>query len=100
VHQPGGRNVFAINPMAVSRYRDRHTVAGKKSDPANALVLAHWAGIRGVAGAGGADSGRGQAVMPVARALETIDEEPTEETLELAPELIHQITHPAHSTRP
>ena len=36
-----GRNVFAINPMAVSRYRDRHTVAGKKSDAGDALVLAH-----------------------------------------------------------
>ena len=27
-----GRDVFAINPMAVSRYRDRHSVARKKSD--------------------------------------------------------------------
>jgi len=26
-----GRRVFAINPMAVSRYRDRHSVARKKS---------------------------------------------------------------------
>lgn len=36
-----GRTVFAINPMAVSRYRDRHSVAGKKSDAGDALVLAH-----------------------------------------------------------
>jgi transposase len=36
-----GRKVFAINPMAVSRYRDRHTVARKKSDAGDALVLAH-----------------------------------------------------------
>jgi transposase len=36
-----GRKVFAINPMAVSRYRDRHSVAGKKSDAGDALVLAH-----------------------------------------------------------
>ena len=36
-----GRQVFAINPMAVSRYRDRHSVAGKKSDAGDALVLAH-----------------------------------------------------------
>jgi transposase len=27
-----GRDVFAINPLAVSRYRDRHSVARKKSD--------------------------------------------------------------------
>jgi transposase len=36
-----GRRVFAINPMAVSRYRDRHSVARKKSDAGDALVLAH-----------------------------------------------------------
>jgi len=32
--------VFAINPMAVSRYRDRHSVAGAKSDAGDAKVLA------------------------------------------------------------
>lgn len=37
----GGRPVFAINPMAVSRYRDRHSVARKKSDAGDALVLAN-----------------------------------------------------------
>jgi len=36
-----GRRVFAINPMAVSRYRDRHSVARKKSDAGDALVLAN-----------------------------------------------------------
>jgi transposase len=36
-----GRQVFAINPMAVSRYRDRHSVARKKSDAGDALMLAH-----------------------------------------------------------
>jgi transposase len=35
------RQVFAINPMAVSRYRDRHSVARKKSDAGDALMLAH-----------------------------------------------------------
>jgi len=29
-----GRRVYAINPLAVSRYRDRHGVAGTKSDHA------------------------------------------------------------------
>ncbi|WBP91222.1 IS110 family RNA-guided transposase [Kitasatospora cathayae] len=36
-----GRKVFAINPLAVSRYRDRHSVSRKKSDPGDALVLAN-----------------------------------------------------------
>jgi transposase len=36
-----GRKVFAINPVAVSRYRDRHTVARRKSDAFDALVLAN-----------------------------------------------------------
>lgn len=37
----GGRKVFAINPMAAARYRDRHGVSRKKSDPGDALVLAN-----------------------------------------------------------
>ena len=36
-----GRKVYAINPKAVDRYRDRHSVARKKSDAGDALVLAH-----------------------------------------------------------
>ena len=36
-----GRPVYAINPLAVSRYRERHTVARAKSDHADALVLAN-----------------------------------------------------------
>jgi hypothetical protein len=36
-----GRNVFPINPMAVARYRDRHSVAGRKSDHGDAVVLAN-----------------------------------------------------------
>jgi transposase/transposase IS116/IS110/IS902 family protein len=35
-----GRPVCPINPMAVARYRDRHSVAGKKSDHGDAVVLA------------------------------------------------------------
>ena len=37
----GSRKVFAINPLAAARYRDRHGVSRKKSDPGDALVLAH-----------------------------------------------------------
>ncbi|MBO0827149.1 MAG: IS110 family transposase [Streptosporangiales bacterium] len=36
-----GHRVFAINPKAVDRYRDRYAVSGAKSDPGDALVLAH-----------------------------------------------------------
>jgi transposase len=35
-----GYRVFAVNPKAVDRYRDRHRVAGGKSDAADAKVLA------------------------------------------------------------
>src|SRR5512145_254110 len=35
-----GFRVFAINPKAVDRYRDRHRVSGAKSDPGDAFVLA------------------------------------------------------------
>lgn len=35
-----GYQVFAVNPKAVDRYRDRHRVAGAKSDVADAKVLA------------------------------------------------------------
>ena len=36
-----GYRLFAINPLAVSRYRDRHVVSRAKSDPGDALVLAN-----------------------------------------------------------
>jgi transposase len=35
-----GYEVYGINPMARSRYRDRHSVSGAKSDPGDAKVLA------------------------------------------------------------
>jgi Transposase len=36
-----GRKIYPINPMAVARYRDRHSVAGRKSDHGDAAVLAN-----------------------------------------------------------
>jgi len=36
-----GREVYPVNPMAVARYRDRHSIAGRKSDKGDALVLAN-----------------------------------------------------------
>ncbi|MEU9421259.1 IS110 family transposase [Streptomyces sp. NPDC048272] len=41
VLRTGKRQIFAINPMAAARYRDRHSVSRKKSDPGDALVLAN-----------------------------------------------------------
>jgi transposase len=35
-----GYRVFAINPLSVDRYRDRHGTSGSKSDPGDAKVLA------------------------------------------------------------
>lgn len=35
-----GYRVYAVNPMAASRYRDRHTTSGAKSDPGDARMLA------------------------------------------------------------
>jgi transposase len=36
-----GRPVYAINPLASSRYRDRHGVSRKKSDRGDAVILAN-----------------------------------------------------------
>ena len=35
-----GYQIYAINPLAVARYRERHNVGGTKSDPGDAKVLA------------------------------------------------------------
>ena len=35
-----GRPVYPVNPMSVARYRDRHSVAGRKSDHGDSFVLA------------------------------------------------------------
>lgn len=35
-----GYEVFAVNPLSVSRYRERHSTSGAKSDPGDAKVLA------------------------------------------------------------
>ena len=36
-----GRRVYPINPMAVARYRERHSASRKKSDHADAMMLAN-----------------------------------------------------------
>jgi len=35
-----GYQLYAVNPLAVARYRDRHQVSGAKSDTSDAKVLA------------------------------------------------------------
>ena len=36
-----GRPVYPVNPKSAARYRDRHSVAGRKSDHGDAVVLAN-----------------------------------------------------------
>ena len=68
-----GYQVFAVNPMSTSRYRDRHSTSGAKSDPGDAKVLADMVRTdrhnhRVVA----ADSGTVQAVKVLARAHQSM----------------------------
>jgi transposase len=64
-----GYQVYAINPKAVDRYRDRHHLAKTKSDAADAMVLAHI--LRTDAAMHrplSADSAKAQAIEVLARA--------------------------------
>lgn len=68
-----GYQVYAPNPFAVSRYRDRHGVSGAKSDPGDAKVLADLVRTdrhnhREVAG----DSGLAEAVKVLARGHQSL----------------------------
>lgn len=68
-----GYTVYAINPKSASRYRDRHTVSGAKSDAGDAKMLAELVRTdrhnhRPVAG----DSDRAESVKVMARAHQTL----------------------------
>jgi transposase len=68
-----GYQVFAINPMAVARYRDRHHVSGAKSDASDAKLLADLVRTdrhnhRSVAG----DSADAEAIKVLARAHQNL----------------------------
>jgi transposase len=68
-----GYQVFAINPLAAARYRDRHHVSGAKSDPSDAKLLADLVRTdrhnhRPIAG----DSGAAEAVKVLARAHQSL----------------------------
>ncbi|HVR31673.1 MAG TPA: IS110 family transposase [Acidimicrobiia bacterium] len=68
-----GYTVLAVNPMSTSRYRERHSTSGAKSDPGDAKVLADLARTdahnhRPVSG----DSELVEAVKVLARAHQTM----------------------------
>jgi transposase len=68
-----GYQVFAINPLAVARYRDRHQVSGAKSDAGDAKVLADLVRTdrhnhRALAG----DSAEAEAIKILARAHQNL----------------------------
>jgi transposase len=68
-----GYTVYAINPLQVARYRERHSVSGAKSDAADAHTLADMVRtdshqLRPVAG----DTAAAQAVKVVTRAHKTL----------------------------
>lgn len=68
-----GYRVYAVNPMAASRYRERHTTSRAKSDPGDAKMLADLVRTdrhnhREVAG----DSGLAEAVKVLARGHQSL----------------------------
>jgi hypothetical protein len=68
-----GYRVLAVNPLSTSRYRERHSTSGAKSDPGDALVLAGLARTDGhnhrpVAG----DSDLAEAIKVLARAHQSL----------------------------
>ena len=79
-----GYTVYAINPLSVARYRERHSVSGAKSDPADAHTLADMVRtdahqLRPVAG----DSAEAEAVKVVSRAHKSLIWERTRHTQRL-----------------
>jgi transposase len=68
-----GYQVYAVNPLSVSRYRDRHGVSGAKSDPGDAKVLADLVRTdRHNHRRAGGDSDLAQAVRVLARAHQSM----------------------------
>lgn len=69
VLRAGTRPVYAVNPRSAARYRDRHSVSGKKSDTQDAYVIANILRTdRDMHRPLPADSELGQAVTVLARA--------------------------------
>jgi transposase len=79
-----GYTVYAINPLSVARYRERHSVSGAKSDPADAHTMADMVRtdahqLRPVAG----DSAQAEAVKVLSRAHKSLIWERTRHTQRL-----------------
>jgi transposase len=79
-----GYAVYGVNPLQAARYRERHSVSGAKSDPADAHTLADMVRtdshqLRQVA----VDSPEAEAVKVVARAHKTLIWERTRHTQRL-----------------
>src|SRR5256714_12173019 len=79
-----GYRVYAINPMSVARYRERHSTSGAKSDARDAHVLAEIVRLdhahhRPIAG----DSPQAEAMKLVARAHQTLTWERSRHLLRL-----------------
>jgi transposase len=79
-----GYEVFAINPMSVARYRERHSTSGAKSDAGDAHVLAEIVRLdrahhRPVAG----DSELSEAIKLVARSHQSLIWDRTRHVLRL-----------------
>jgi transposase len=79
-----GYQVYAINPLQVARYRERHSVSGAKSDTADAHTLADMVRtdrhqLRPVAG----DTDQAEAIKVVARAHQQLIWERTRHLLRL-----------------
>lgn len=79
-----GYTVYPVNPLQAARYRERHSVSGAKSDPADAHILADMARtdahqLRPVA----ADSPEAEAIKVVSRAHKTMIWERTRHVLRL-----------------
>jgi transposase len=79
-----GYEVFAINPLSVARYRERHSTSGAKSDAADAHLLAEIVRLdrahhRSVA----ADSDEGEAIKLTARTHQSLIWDRTRHVLRL-----------------
>lgn len=84
-----GYQVYAINPLQVARYRERHGVSGAKSDPQDAHTLADMVRtdrhqLRPVAG----DSNLAEAIKVLTRAHKALIWEKTRHTLRLRRSLL------------
>jgi transposase len=79
-----GYEVFAVNPMSVARYRERHSTSGAKSDAADAHLLAEIVRVdrahhRPLAG----DTAEGEAIKLTARAHQSLVWDRTRHVLRL-----------------